>query len=93
MKEYSYMDQMPEQEVDIHDGIENTLVMLRHRLKNGIEVTREYDRSIPRISARGSELNKFGRTSFPMLLMRWAKKAISNSHGEGAGQGIGADYR
>jgi signal transduction histidine kinase len=32
--------------------------MLRHRLKNGIEVVREYDRTIPKVCARGSELNQ-----------------------------------
>jgi signal transduction histidine kinase len=58
VKEYSYMDQMPEQRVDIHQGIENTLIMLRNPLKNGIEVLREYDRSIPEMSVRGSELNQ-----------------------------------
>jgi signal transduction histidine kinase len=58
IKEYSYMDQGPEQQVDIHHGIENTLVMLRHRLKSGIEVVRDYDRSLPEIRARGSELNQ-----------------------------------
>jgi signal transduction histidine kinase len=58
IKEYSYMDQMPEQKVDIHQGLENTLVMLRHRLKNGIEIVREYDRSLPDVYARGSELNQ-----------------------------------
>ncbi len=58
VKEYSYMDQMPEQEVDIHDGIETTLILLKHRLKNGIDVVREYDRSIPRMTVRGSELNQ-----------------------------------
>ncbi len=58
IKEYSYMDQMPEQEVDIHDGIENTLIMLGHKLKHGIEIIREYDRSIPRMTVRGSELNQ-----------------------------------
>ncbi len=58
VKEYSYMDQMPEQEIDIHDGIENTLVMLRHRLKGGVTITREYDRSLPKICAHGSELNQ-----------------------------------
>ena len=58
IKEYSYMDQMPEQQVDIHDGLENTLLMLRHRLKNGVEITREYDRSLPKICAHGSELNQ-----------------------------------
>ncbi len=58
VKEYSYMDQMPEQKVDIHQGIENTLIMLRNPLKNGIEVVREYDRSIPQMTVRGSELNQ-----------------------------------
>jgi signal transduction histidine kinase len=58
IKEYSYMDQMPEQEIDIHNGIENTLIMLRHRLKQGIQVVRDYDRSIPPICAYGSELNQ-----------------------------------
>jgi signal transduction histidine kinase len=58
VKEYTYMDQMPEQEVDVHAGIENTLIMLKHRLKNGVSVIREYDRTIPPICARGSELNQ-----------------------------------
>jgi signal transduction histidine kinase len=58
IKEYSYMDQAPEQEVDIHDGIEKTLIMLHYRLKHGIEVTRQYDPNLPRICAYGSELNQ-----------------------------------
>jgi signal transduction histidine kinase len=58
IKEYSYMDQMPDQNVDIHDGIENTLTMLGYRLKSGVEVIRDYDRRIPKIPARGSELNQ-----------------------------------
>jgi len=58
IKQYSYMDQSPEQEIDVHEGLENTLIMLHYRLKHSIEVLREYDRSIPRICARGSELNQ-----------------------------------
>jgi signal transduction histidine kinase len=58
IKQYSYMDQAPEQEIDVHDGLENTLIMLHHRLKYGISVVRQYDRSIPRICAHGSELNQ-----------------------------------
>jgi len=58
VKQYSYMDQSPEQEIDVHDGLENTLIMLHYRLKHGVEVLREYDRSISRICARGSELNQ-----------------------------------
>jgi signal transduction histidine kinase len=56
--QYSYMDQASEQEIDIHDGLENTLTILHYRLKHGVEVVRDYDRSIPRICARGGELNQ-----------------------------------
>lgn len=58
IKEYSYMDQMPEQQIDVHDGIESTLVMLGYRLKKGIHLVRDYDRTLPRICAFGSELNQ-----------------------------------
>jgi signal transduction histidine kinase len=58
IKQYSYMDRNPEQEIDVHDGLENTLIMLHYRLKHGIDVVRQYDRSIPRICANGSELNQ-----------------------------------
>ncbi|HET6266782.1 MAG TPA: ATP-binding protein [Acidobacteriota bacterium] len=58
IKEYSYMDQAPIQEIDIHEGLETTLVMLRYKLKHGIEVERIFDKSLPRISAFGSELNQ-----------------------------------
>ena len=58
VKEYSYMDQGSQQEVNIHEGIDNTLLILHHRLKNGVQVTREYDFSLPRICAYGSELNQ-----------------------------------
>ena len=58
VKEYSYMDQGSEQEIDIHDGIENTLLILVHKLKRGIEVKRKYDRTLRKICAFGSELNQ-----------------------------------
>jgi len=58
IKEYTYMDQAPEQEVDVHRGIESTLTMLKFRLKRGVEVKREFDPNLPRIFARGSELNQ-----------------------------------
>ncbi len=58
IKQYSYRDQAPEQEIDVHEGLENTLIMLHYRLKHGVKVIRDYDRSIPPICARGSELNQ-----------------------------------
>ncbi len=57
VKSYSYMDQAPMQEVDIHEGLESTLTMLGHKLKN-VTLVRAFDRSVPRIMAYGSELNQ-----------------------------------
>jgi signal transduction histidine kinase len=58
MKSYSYMDQAPKQQVDVHEGIEATLTIMRHKLKHGVEVVREYDKSLPKLSVYGSELNQ-----------------------------------
>src|SRR5664279_786645 len=57
VKDYTYMDQSPQQEIDVHDGLESTLMVLQHRL-NGIEIARSYNRDLPRITAYGSELNQ-----------------------------------
>ena len=58
VKEYSYMDRAPEQEVDIHDGIESTLRILNHKIRYGTRLIREFDRSLPRVVVRGGELNQ-----------------------------------
>jgi signal transduction histidine kinase len=57
-KQYSQMDRGPLQEVDVHDGLESTLTMLKHKLEMGIEVVRDYDRSLPRLPAYAGELNQ-----------------------------------
>ena len=57
VKSYSFMDQSPMQEVDIHEGIESTLTMLGHKLKN-VTLVRAFDHTLPRIMAYGSELNQ-----------------------------------
>lgn len=58
IKAYSYMDRSPLQEVDLHEGLENTLTILNHKLKLGITLNREYDPNLPRICAYGSEINQ-----------------------------------
>jgi signal transduction histidine kinase/predicted CoA-binding protein len=58
LKGYAYLDQAPVQEVDVHEGLDSTLVILRHKLKAGINVRREYAKNLPRITAWGSELNQ-----------------------------------
>ena len=57
IKSYSYMDQSPRQEIDVHEGLDSTLTILGHKLKN-IAVSRDYDRALPRFQAYGSELNQ-----------------------------------
>ena len=58
LKSYVYLDQAPVQSIDIHEGLDNTLVMMRSKLKSGILVKREYDAELPRIQGYGSELNQ-----------------------------------
>ena len=57
IKDYSYMDQAPIQEIDIPKGLENTLSMLQSRLRH-VEVVRDYEPDLPCISAYASELNQ-----------------------------------
>jgi len=59
IKEYSYMDQASVQVVDLHKGLENTLLILKYKLrKKEIVLTRDYDEALPQIKAYGSELNQ-----------------------------------
>jgi signal transduction histidine kinase len=58
VKEYSYMDRAADQEVDIHAGLEKTLVVLGHKIRPGIQIVREYDEHLPVIHANGAELNQ-----------------------------------
>jgi PAS domain S-box-containing protein len=58
LKNYTYMDQAPVQDVNIHEGLDNTLIILQSKLKEGVAVRREYTADLPRIQAYGSELNQ-----------------------------------
>jgi signal transduction histidine kinase len=59
VKSYAYMDRGEVVEADVHEGLETTLTVLGHKLKHtNIEVVREYDRSLPALTMRGSELNQ-----------------------------------
>ena len=58
IKEYTYMDQSPVQNVDIVKSLESTLTMLNHKLKKGVTVHREYERIPLLVDSFGSELNQ-----------------------------------
>ena len=57
VKSYSHMDRATEQQVDVHDGLEDTLIILGHRLRD-VTLERHYDRSLPRVRAFGNSLNQ-----------------------------------
>jgi signal transduction histidine kinase len=57
IKDYSYMDQMPIQEVDIPQSLENTLAMLASRLRK-VKIIRDYEPNLPCVGAYGRELNQ-----------------------------------
>jgi signal transduction histidine kinase len=58
IKEYSFMDQAPLQEVDIKNSLETTLTIMHHKLKRGISVSRDFAPDLPKVMAYGSELNQ-----------------------------------
>jgi signal transduction histidine kinase len=58
LKAYAYLDQAPIQTVNLHDGLDNTLIILRSKLASGVTVQREYAPDLPLIEAYGSELNQ-----------------------------------
>ncbi|MFC3762850.1 ATP-binding protein [Tenggerimyces flavus] len=57
-KQYSQMDRAPHQVIDVHDGLKATLVMLGGKFGSGIQVVKEFDRSLPQIPAYAGELNQ-----------------------------------
>src|SRR3984957_14218048 len=57
IKDYSYMDQMPIQEVDIPQSLENTLAMVASRLRK-VKIIRDYEPNLPCVGAYGRELNQ-----------------------------------
>jgi signal transduction histidine kinase len=73
IKDYSYMDQAPIQEVDVRQALENTLTMLQSRLAH-VEIERRYETGLPLIAAYGSELNQVW-----MALLENALDAINDN--------------
>jgi signal transduction histidine kinase len=58
IKEYTYMDQAPVQNVDVIKSLETTLTILNHKLKRGVTVQRDYQPIPLLVNSFGSELNQ-----------------------------------
>lgn len=57
VKDYSYMDRSPVQDVDVHEGLESTLTIMGYKLRD-VTVKRDYAEDLPPITALGSRLNQ-----------------------------------
>lgn len=75
IKEYTYMDQSPVQNVDVVKSLETTLTILTHKLKRGVEVKRNYQPVPLLVNSFGSELNQ--------VWTNLIDNAIDAMHGEG----------
>lgn len=58
LKSYAHLDQAPVGEINIHEGLENTLTILAHKLLPQVTIVRDYGSSIPLIEAYPAELNQ-----------------------------------
>jgi signal transduction histidine kinase len=58
LKDYSNLGRASVQMVDLHQGLESTLVILRAKLPEGVTIRRDYGADVPPIQAHGSELNQ-----------------------------------
>jgi signal transduction histidine kinase len=58
IKEYTFMDQSPLQNVDVVKTLETTLTILNHKLKRGVTVQRDYQKIPLLVHSFGSELNQ-----------------------------------
>ena len=75
-KQYSQMDRAEHQLVDVHDGIDSTLVMLGRKFAGGgMTLVKEYDRSLPRVPVYAGELNQ--------VWTNLIDNAIGAMHGQG----------
>ena len=62
LKSYTYLDQAPVQEVDVHRGLDDTIFFLGGKLGRGVVVERDYDPDLPKVTAGGGELNQVWTT-------------------------------
>jgi signal transduction histidine kinase len=58
VRSYSQLDRASVQRIDVTDGLESTLVMLSHKLRDGVTVVRSYGTDVPLFDAYAGELNQ-----------------------------------
>ncbi|MEP6650631.1 MAG: ATP-binding protein [Lapillicoccus sp.] len=58
VRSYSQLDRASLHPTDIHEGLDSTVVMLAHKLGDGVVLERDYSPDVPRIEAMAAELNQ-----------------------------------
>jgi signal transduction histidine kinase len=58
VRSYSQMDRASRQRIDLTEGLDSTVVMLSHKLRDGVTVEREYGADVPEVEAYPGELNQ-----------------------------------
>jgi signal transduction histidine kinase len=68
IKDYSYMDRAQLVETDVHHGLDTTLKIFASRIRQGVQIEKDYDRSIPLICAHVGQLNQVWTNLFDNAL-------------------------
>ncbi|MFC9389809.1 histidine kinase [Streptomyces venezuelae] len=77
-KQYAQLDRAPHRDVDVHELLDSTLLMLSGKIGSGVRVVKEYDRSLPDVPAYPAELNQVWTN-----LIDNAVSAMGSAGGEG----------
>jgi signal transduction histidine kinase len=57
-KQYSQMDRSAHQSIDVHDGLNSTLIMLSRKIGDQVRIVKNYDSNLPKVPAYAAELNQ-----------------------------------
>ena len=57
LKNFAHLDEAEVQKVDLHQGIENTLALIQHEIKDGVEVVQEFG-NLPQVKCYAGEINQ-----------------------------------
>lgn len=57
LQNFSRLDRVERKPVDLHEGIESTLVILQHRLRNGVKINKQYG-NLPQVKCHAGQINQ-----------------------------------
>ncbi|MFY1620950.1 sensor histidine kinase [Micromonospora sp. WMMD736] len=88
LRGYSYLDQAPQQDVDVRRGLEDTLTIFAHKVPAGVTVRREYADDLPRIHAYGAQLNQVWTNLIDNALAAVGERGTVLIRAAGDGDGV-----